>query len=94
MAEAYHELTNVVKVEDAGALTIPRAKMLLDAVQRQRDYSLIQLLRHPAEGAPKSECLIVDVECDGVPPKNPVGIQPGFRSRKISWGLIDGGMRR
>jgi len=79
MAEVYHELTNVVEVEDAGALTIPRARALLDAVQRQRDYSLVQLLRHPAEGAPTSECLIVEVECDGVPPKNPVGIQ--YRER-------------
>lgn len=79
MAEAYHELTNVLEVEDAGALTIPRAKVLLDAVQRQRDYSLIQLLRHPEEGTRTSECLIVDVECDGVPPKNPVGIQYGER---------------
>jgi hypothetical protein len=40
---------------------------------------LIQLLRHPEEGAPTSECVIVEVECDGVPPKNPVGIQ--YRER-------------
>ena len=79
MAEAYHELANVADIEDAGALTILRAKALLDAVQRQRDYSLIQLLQHPAEGVPTHECLIVEVECDGVPPKNPVGIQ--YRER-------------
>lgn len=79
MAEAYHELANVAEIEDAGALTISRAKALLDAVQRQRDYSLIQLLRHAAEGVPTHEILIVEVECDGVPPKNPVGIQ--YRER-------------
>ncbi len=45
MAEGYHELPNVVEIEAAGILTIPRAKALLDAVQRQRDYSLAQLLR-------------------------------------------------
>lgn len=79
MAEAYHELANVVGVEDIGALTNPRAKVLLDAVQRQRDYSLVQLLRYPADGVPTLECLIVEVECDGVPPKNLVGIQ--YRER-------------
>jgi len=78
MAEGYHELPNVVEIEAAGILTIPRAKALLDAVQRQRDYSLAQLLR-TIDGVPKIECLIVEVECDGVPPKNPAGIQ--YRER-------------
>ncbi len=79
MAEAYHKLANVAEIEDAGTLTIPRARALLDAIHRQRDYSLVQLLRHPAEGVPTLECLVVEVECDGVPPKNPVGIQ--YRER-------------
>jgi integrative and conjugative element protein (TIGR02256 family) len=79
MAEVYYELANVSEIDDAGALTIPRAKALLQAIQRQRDYSLVQLLRHPDEGVLTLECLIVDVECDGVPPKNPVGIQ--YRER-------------
>lgn len=78
-AAAYHELANVTEVENAGTLAIPRSKALLDAVQRQRDYSLIQLLRHPADGVPTLECLIVEVECDDVPPKNPIGIQ--YRER-------------
>ena len=55
MAEVYHELANVAEIKDIGALTIPRAKVLLDAVQRQRDYSLVQLLRHPVEGVPTHE---------------------------------------
>lgn len=74
MAEAYHELANVVEVKDASELTIARAKALLNAIRRQRDYSLVQLLRHPSEGAATCECLIVDVECDDVPPKTPIGI--------------------
>jgi len=78
MPDNYHELINV-EVEDAGGLTIPRARALLKAVQRHRDYSLIQLLRQPAKGAATSEWLIVELECDGVPPKNPVGIQ--YRER-------------
>jgi hypothetical protein len=79
MAETYHELPNVAEIKDADALTIVRAKALLEAVQRQRDYSLVQLLRHPADCVLTHECLIVEVECDGVPPKNPVGIQ--YRER-------------
>lgn len=76
---AYHELANVVVIEDADTLIIPRAKGLLKAVQHQRDYSLVQLLRYPIDGTPTLECLIVDVECDGVPPKNSFGIQ--YRER-------------
>ncbi len=79
MAEAYHELANVVEIKEASELTIPRAKALLDAIQRQRDYSLVQILRHPVEGNPTRECLVVEVECDDVPPKNPTGIQ--YRER-------------
>ncbi|MGH7470920.1 MAG: ThiF family adenylyltransferase [Longimicrobiales bacterium] len=79
MAEEYHELANVIEVDDADALTIPRAKALLDAVKHQRDYSLVQLLRHIVDGVPKLECIVVEVECDGVPPKNPFGIH--YRER-------------
>lgn len=79
MADVHHELENVAEVRDADALTISRARALLDAVQRQRDYSLIRLLRHPVEGASTTECLIVEVECHGVPPKNLVGIR--YRER-------------
>ena len=79
MADVYYELTNSAEVGDADALTIPRAGALLDAVQRQRDYSLIQILRYPAADASTTEFLIVEVECDDVPPKNPVGIH--YRER-------------
>lgn len=79
MPDAYHELANVVEVKDASELTIPRAKALFGAVQRQRDYSLVQILRHPVDGDPTLECLVVEVECDDVPPKNPVGIR--YRER-------------
>lgn len=79
MAEEYHELANVVEIEDGRALTIPRVKALLDAVRHQRDYSLVQLLRRSVDDVPKLECLVVEVACDDVPPKNPVGIQ--YRER-------------
>lgn len=79
MPEEYHELANVVTASDVCELTIPRTIALHDAIQRQRDYSLVQILRHLDDGNPTFECLIVDVECDDVPPKNPIGIH--YRER-------------
>lgn len=79
MTDAYHELANVTEIGSADALTILRARAVLDAVSRQRDYSLIQLLRYPTDGAAALECLIVEVECDGIPSKNQVGIR--YRER-------------
>lgn len=79
MAEEYHELANVVTANDVSELAIPRAIALHDAIQCQRDYSLVQILRHLDDGNPTLECLIVDVECDDVPGKNPIGIQ--YRER-------------
>ena len=79
MADVYHELADLEEVGSADTLTIPRMRAVLDAVERQPDYSLIQVLRRPVNGASTTECLIVEVECDGVPPKNPVGIR--YRER-------------
>lgn len=79
MSENYHVLANVSELPDAGALTIPRARALLDAVVCQRDYAVVQLLQHSTGDVPTLECLIVDVECDGVPPKNAYGIN--YRER-------------
>lgn len=79
MTGKYHELLNVVETAGPAALTIPRARLLHDAVARQRDFTIVQLLRHGEGKAPKLECIIVDVECDGVPPKNGTGIQ--YRER-------------
>lgn len=79
MACEYHKLVNVVEIADAAALTIPRARLLHDAVVRQRDFTIVQLLQYGKDETPKLECIIVDVECDGVPPKNSVGIQ--YRER-------------
>jgi len=79
METEYHDLANVVEVSDIAGLTIPRARLLHDAITHQRDYTLVKLLQHSTEGTPTLECLIVDVECDAVPPKNTVGIR--YRER-------------
>lgn len=79
MTEEFHELINVSEIADATALTIPRAKALFESVVRQRDYTVVQLLQHSAGDVPTLECLVVEIECDGVPPKNTVGIN--YRER-------------
>ncbi len=74
----FHTLTNVSEVA-AADLAIPRARALLDAAGRQRDFNVVQLLQRMNDGVPSVECLVVEVECDGVPPKNAFGIN--YRER-------------
>jgi hypothetical protein len=79
MAEEYYELANFVEVNDANEFVIARTKSLLSAVEKQRDYSVVQLLMRGVGNNPKFECIVVDVETDGVPPKNIYGIN--YRER-------------
>lgn len=74
----FNALINVEKAESIEALELPRARALAEAVIRQRDFSIIELCRHEG-GTSKLECVIVDVECDGVPPNNSQGIN--YRER-------------
>ncbi|MGJ7467760.1 hypothetical protein [Comamonas thiooxydans] len=46
---------------------------------RQRDFTIVQILHYGKDETPMLECIIVDVECDGVPSKNSVGIR--YRER-------------
>lgn len=75
MANAFHHLVNLTTVAGAGEFSIARARALVEAVGAHRDFSIVQLLRllNTAEGA--LEVIVIDVECDGVPPKNPAGIE-------------------
>jgi integrative and conjugative element protein (TIGR02256 family) len=74
MTEKYYDLDNIAAIHDKSALTISRAKHLFNAIEQHSDYSLIQLLRFPVDGEVTIEYIIVDIECDGVPPKNSAGI--------------------
>ena len=67
MNEDYYTLPHFRELDDENQLTIPRAQALLTAVRRQRDYSVRQLLQ-TEDGA--CECIVVDVETDGVPKNN------------------------
>jgi integrative and conjugative element protein (TIGR02256 family) len=71
MDAQFHQLFNVEEIDDASRLAIPRALSLYEACRRNRDFDVVQLLRHTDKGL---ECLVVDVQCDGVPHNNPYGI--------------------
>lgn len=79
MNDLYYSLFNVEKVTDASQFVIPRARAVHDACQRHRDFQVIQLFRRSENDQVTSEYIVVDVECDGVPPSNPYGIE--YRER-------------
>jgi hypothetical protein len=79
MGEEYYELVNFSEVNGASEFAIARAKALFEGVKRHRDYSVVQLLKRPDGSNPELECIVVDVETDGVPPKNRYGIN--YRER-------------
>lgn len=76
MTDIYFPLFNLEKVENPSQLTISRALVLHGACARHRDFEVVQLLKHKDGNL---ECIIVDVECDGVPSNNPYGIE--YRER-------------
>lgn len=79
MAAEFHELTGFGELTDHEQLKLPRARSLLAAVRDAGDFTLVQLLSHAVPGVPPVEVMVVDVECDGVPSRNPAGIQ--YRER-------------
>lgn len=79
MAEEFHEIAGFGDLIDPAQLNLPRARALVAAVHDAGDFTLVQLLSHTVPGAPPIEVLVVDVECDGVPSRNPAGIQ--YRER-------------
>ena len=79
MADDFYDLCNVTPVDDAGGLSIVRAKALHDALATRRDFSVVRLLKSSGSALAMHEFVIVDVECDGVPTRNPHGID--YRER-------------
>jgi hypothetical protein len=75
MAEGFYRLPHFEKVGNTALLKIPRAQMLAEAAAEHRDYQVLGLLSRHIEGSPRLECIVVEVTCDGVPPKNRHGIR-------------------
>ena len=79
MELTFHELANLEPVDGHEDLAIPRAKALHNAILAARDYALVHLLRQHRDGQVTQECIVVDVECDGIPSRNAIGIR--YRER-------------
>lgn len=70
----YHELPGFSELQPGEEPAIPRAKALLRAIKRSRDYSLVKVMRATGTDGQTLECLVADVETDEVPPENRHGI--------------------
>ncbi|MDN7805803.1 ThiF family adenylyltransferase [Burkholderia gladioli] len=81
MPDEFFALKNVNEVESAADLVVPRARALYDAVERHRDFTAVQLLKSTTSSGGERELLVVDVTCDGVPPRNAAGIR--YRERLL-----------
>lgn len=74
MAVEYHDLVDVQEVNDISEFLFERAQDIGQAVVRARDYILVGLYQRSTNEGPQWEIIVVDVECDRVPPSNPPGI--------------------
>lgn len=72
MPSNYHELAGFGQAVRA-ELRLPHAVELCHAIDRNRDITLLQVLRS-IDGSDR-EALVVDVECDQIPNRNPVGLR-------------------
>ncbi|AMP02058.1 MULTISPECIES: ThiF family adenylyltransferase [Collimonas] len=79
MDELFYDLVNVVAVPYPGVFEIDRANAIVKAVERHRDFKIVQQLNTVDSATTKLACIVVDVECDGVTPKNRHGIK--YRER-------------
>lgn len=79
MSDEFHELIGFGEVAHPDCLLLRRAQNLAAAVADAGDYSLVQLLSRSTPDQGRIEVLLVDVESDGVPSRNPAGIQ--YRER-------------
>lgn len=59
--------------QDADALRLLHSIELCHAIERNRNISLLQVLK--STDGPDREALVVDVECDEIPNRNPIGLR-------------------
>ncbi len=79
MSADFYELLGVEQLDGDGALQFERSRGLYESIVRHRDYALLGLFARREAGVVTDEILVVDVECHGVPSRNPCGIR--FRER-------------
>lgn len=79
MSVTYYAIPGAEPLAELQELQLPRALALADAIQRDRDVHLVGLARIATAGVGNVECLMIDVDCDGVPTRNPLGLH--YRER-------------
>lgn len=79
MSATYLAVPGAEPLAGAQELQLPRALALLDAIHQDRGAAVVALARIPGGSEGGIECLIIDLECDGVPTRNPSGLH--YRER-------------
>ena len=75
MSADFYELLGVEQLDDGDTLQFERSRALREAIVRHHDYSPLGLFARRERGLVTDEILVVDVECHGVPSRNPYGIR-------------------
>lgn len=75
MSADFYELLGVERLDDGDTLQFERSRALRESIVRHHDYSLLGLFARREGGQVTDEILVVDVECHGVPSRNPYGIR-------------------
>lgn len=77
MDEDWQAFPQGKQLAELGELSFERARAIAEAVTRHQDFTLVRCAR--LQAGTTFEVLVVDVECNAVPPKNQFGIN--FRER-------------
>lgn len=77
--ENFFDLPGLDPIGVDESLSIERAGALLKAIESNRDFTLVACFGRDDENSRATEVIVVDVETDGIPSRNAVGIQ--YRER-------------
>lgn len=71
---SYFEIPNCEVVDSVDKLSLPRAKNIYRALERNSDFFIIEVIHSHPDDKIFFEGFIIDVECDEVPPNNPFNL--------------------
>ena len=84
--ENYYVIPNATKLASAAELSILRAQKLATAIEQYRHTTLIDVFRSNNTERGICEYIVIDIECDDVPPKNTFNLN--YRER-LALAIID-----
>ncbi len=77
--QEYYVIPNSEKLSSTTDLLIPRAQQLVSAIEQYRNTTIIDVFRIKKTDLGVFEYIVIDIECDDVPPKNTYGLD--YRER-------------